>query len=330
MAIEFVCESTTDFDAATGRSTTCPHRFSVSDEKAGDIIECPVCNNFVSVPEVKMPSKAASRKRQAPHRKLDIEKKPLGSSELLSDEPPAIEAEGKLSHQRLDSYQFCRNCGGALNLAVPDCPHCGAPRKASWADDQPLDEIQHQPAGLQLWLLSMIAGQTGRAVWTLTNILLGFLLVVSIAGALFVRDILTIVLLIVIGVMAFTYWRLTRQTLRIARDKPPHLAFWQDFGWLMILQWLRIFSWKVPLSTLQDPVVINLKGQTLDDADLAGIPNIARAHVLELDGATIGDGGIRYLRGLQNLKYIVLRKTRVTDEGVYRLQQSIPRCWIWH
>lgn len=330
MTIEFVCESTTDFDAATGRSTTCDHRFSVSDEKAGEIIECPICNNFVSVPEVKKAPKSAGGMRQAPHQKLDIEQTPLGSSELLSDEPPAIEAEGKLSHQRLDSYQFCRHCGGALSLAVPDCPHCGAPRKASWADDQPLSEIQHQPAGYQRWLLSLVAGQNIRSVWILTNILLGFLMIVAIAGALFVRDILTIVLLVVLGVMAFTYWRLTRQTIRIAQEKPPRLVFWQKVGWLMVLQWLRIFSWKVPLSPLQDPVVVDLKGRELDDTELAGIPNISRAHVIELDGAPIGDGGIRYLRGLQNLHYLVLRNTRVTDEGVYRLQQSIPRCWIWY
>ncbi len=329
MTIEFVCESTLDFDAATGRSTTCTHRFSVSDDKAGEIIECPVCSNFVSVPESNKGGHA-TRVRQAPHQKLELGKNPLGSSELLSEDAPAIESEGKLNHQRLESYKFCRHCGGALSLSVPDCPHCGAPRKASWAEDGPLSDIKHQSAGYQRWLLSLVAGQNSRAIWILTNILLSFLMVVAIAGALFVRDILTIVLLVLVGVLAFTYWRLARQTMRIAREQPPRLVFWQKLGWYMILQWLRVCSWKVPQSPLQDPIVIDLKGQTITDADLVGIPNIDRAHVIELDGTPIGDGGIRYLRGLQHLQYLVLRNTRVTDEGVYRLQQSIPRCWIWH
>ena len=331
MKIEFVCDSTIDFDAATGRSKVCDHCFSVDNEKAGEIIECPKCENFVAVPDHKPAAKTSHRVRQAPHKNIQLDQSPLESPELLAEDLPEVVTEGKLDYQQLDSYQYCKHCGAALDPTLPDCPSCGAPRKASWAEDGPLTDIEHQPAGFQRWLLSLVAAeQTGPNIMILVNALLGFMGVVAVGGALFIRDLLTVVLLILIGLVGFAYWRFFSQTCRIGREQPPKLVAWQKFGWSMILHWLRIFSWKVPTSQLQHPVVVDLRGQDLSDTDLASLKNVNKADVIELDGVPIGDAGIRYLRGLQNLKYLVLRNTRVSDEAVYRLQQTIPRCWIWH
>jgi len=42
------------------------------------------------------------------------------------------------------------------------------------------------------------------------------------------------------------------------------------------------------------------------------------------------DAGLEHLEGLTNLKWLRLYKTQVTEEGVKKLQQSLPNCTIRH
>jgi hypothetical protein len=44
----------------------------------------------------------------------------------------------------------------------------------------------------------------------------------------------------------------------------------------------------------------------------------------------INDDGLEYLKGLKNLRVLLIRWTKVTDAGVEKLQQALPNCRIAH
>ena len=44
----------------------------------------------------------------------------------------------------------------------------------------------------------------------------------------------------------------------------------------------------------------------------------------------VTDAGLEHLKGLTSLRSLQLHRIQVTDEGVKKLQQALPKCWIEH
>jgi hypothetical protein len=43
---------------------------------------------------------------------------------------------------------------------------------------------------------------------------------------------------------------------------------------------------------------------------------------------TVNDAGLEHLKGLTNLRTLNLTETKVTDHGVNKLRQALPKCDI--
>ena len=72
-------------------------------------------------------------------------------------------------------------------------------------------------------------------------------------------------------------------------------------------------------------------GNRVTDADLERlIPVLSRVTHLDLSDTQITDAGLQHLTGLIQLQYLYLKRTKVTDEGVKKLQQALPNCQIAH
>jgi hypothetical protein len=70
--------------------------------------------------------------------------------------------------------------------------------------------------------------------------------------------------------------------------------------------------------------------RSFDDAALAGVEGCAELQVLDLEGTGITDAGLKLLQHHSHLEFLILRRTQVTEDGVWELQQTIPTTCIWY
>ena len=53
-----------------------------------------------------------------------------------------------------------------------------------------------------------------------------------------------------------------------------------------------------------------------------------RIEEVDLSGIEVSDAGLVHLARLKSLNTVLLKNTKVTDEGIARLQQELPDCRI--
>jgi hypothetical protein len=73
--------------------------------------------------------------------------------------------------------------------------------------------------------------------------------------------------------------------------------------------------------------VLNLSFN-ITDAGLEKLKGLIQLKELYLYGTNVTDGGLAHLKGLTQLQKLGLDRTKVTDEGVKKLQQALPHCSI--
>jgi hypothetical protein len=64
------------------------------------------------------------------------------------------------------------------------------------------------------------------------------------------------------------------------------------------------------------------------DDDLAILEPFVELRMLHLSGPAITDAGLKHLKGLKKLRWVFLKDTRVTPEGIADLKRSLPRAEI--
>jgi hypothetical protein len=80
-------------------------------------------------------------------------------------------------------------------------------------------------------------------------------------------------------------------------------------------------------------IMVDWRGTKVTDARLEHLKGMNQVHWVYLaetdeDGSGVTDAGLENLSGLSQLHTLDVRHTRVTDEGVKKLQQALPNCYI--
>ncbi len=73
---------------------------------------------------------------------------------------------------------------------------------------------------------------------------------------------------------------------------------------------------------------LDLSGSQVTDAGLVHLAHLKNLDELLLSDH-ITDAGLPKLAGLSGLSYLNLAKSKVTKEGVRKLEKALPKCKIW-
>lgn len=117
-------------------------------------------------------------------------------------------------------------------------------------------------------------------------------------------------------------------------------------------KWLRDWAGDEPMKAFDHVQAVRLGGTAIDDEGLARLAALTGLKWLDLDKTRITDEGLEHLTGLKHLetlrlnqtqthdaallhlaklnrlRFLYLAETPVTEEGVARLQQSLPELHI--
>jgi len=104
---------------------------------------------------------------------------------------------------------------------------------------------------------------------------------------------------------------------------------------LTTLHWLYLNDTRITdagLETLNFPALqtLDLSNTHVTDAGLVYMCRLTALEELNLRGTQVTDAGLEYLKGLTPLRILDLDDTKVSVDGVARLQQALPNCGIRH
>ncbi len=230
-----------------------------------------------------------------------------------------------------DKRKRCLKCGGLIK-EKERCKSCGHLEQSFDKATKPLNEIDVQLAGFQLWFVTtMSEGISFRILALVSHILMGVLGCLLAVLAIFgVGGFSGVLMLVILGLCTALYVAFVVKGHQLASDPHATLAWFQKPLWNLVLHLARKMNWQNYDERFKGRKIIDCRGEGLTDDKIPQLEGLGLCQVLDLEQTLVTDAGLRHLYGLPNLYCVVLRKTRVTDEGVFRLQQTKPRLWIWY
>lgn len=244
-----------------------------------------------------------------------------------SPQPPTLPTSEHGTKLRMASY--CPGCSAPLASEEILCNSCGYHKKLQRRIRiGPSGEEESKPGGFQRWLQNSLAEGT------------------SVQGVLLLASALALGMLMlgaVVIFVAFGWWALIflppivlvaalALSLVTSSDQTQEsgVTGWaQRCLWVMLLYALRVTRWQLCAWPPGTAVVRRIHDTTFDDDSLTETAGLDECRVIDLERSNITDVGLGYLTAFPQLRFIVLRKTQVSDEAVRRLQRTIPAAWIW-
>ena len=119
-----------------------------------------------------------------------------------------------------------------------------------------------------------------------------------------------------------------------ARRKESDSAVNQDalsaVVWSAVLFVERAVAWRLPTWPFPKARALAIHDPAFDDEELGDLEQLDDLEALDFEGTSITDEGLTYLAELKQLRFLVLRRTKVTPAGVGRLQWALQKAWIWY
>lgn len=234
-----------------------------------------------------------------------------------------------------DRHERCKKCGNiSKNGRCTVCKHVESQFEKLHL---PMEKIAIEPSGLQRWFCrTMNEGVSIKVLEYGSHVAfgaLGFALLGLAIASLFGVALGTVggvLLLIFVFASAGLYAALVHKGHQFLRDPHARLAWFQVPFWNLILALSRAAKWQSYDKSLTGRKIITIRDKMFGDVEIAELPGIKNCQVLDLEGTCVTDQGLLPLYHLNHLHCLVLKGTNVTHEGVFRLQQSCPRLWIWY
>jgi len=311
MDIQFRCSNPYQFKEG-GNHQKCAQLLQVSSENIGLDVRCPRCNQMVTVP---------SQARRVPSDGGDAN---LGSSESVA------QVQADLTYGKFSQRTRCPKCGGLLDDRKK-CTACGYETPLVQASQIPINELKAKPAGFQLWFQGIMADSIGMQFFQIgANFFVLIIVSALVTLAVLLGAPAAMYLTLAAVALALGYLLIVIQAKRLAKVPGTRLPFYVKPLWNGLLNMARKQNWQKYDSSLAGRLIIDVRGQTFGDRDLLDLDNLNLCQVLDAEGTDLTDNALAAMYGLKNLRCLVLKGTHVNPEAVFRLQQSLPRCWIWY
>lgn len=360
MLIQFHCRNSV-FDPGTGRQTVCGSTVTAQSSQAGHLVSCPKCDNQCEVPlessevERKRPDENGSEAPSGKTRKKknkessNPSKQPaaamsssdsgeFGLSDVV-DRPQSdvmsMDFKGKQKKPAptltKDRSKRCPECG----KKVDDRGYCSACKKAERRfekADMELEDVPMELAGFQLWFANIANEGVSISVlaYVFHGLLTAFTVSLVVLGLVAIQGFLGVFVAIFSLCMFALYVALCFKGYQFTRNPHARLAWFQKPFWNGILMLTRMMKWQAYDGKLKDRTIVDVRNKPITDEKLVRLEGFKAAQVLDLEGTLITDEVMRTMYKLKNLRCVVLKNTSVSHESVTKLQQSIPRLWIWY
>ena len=253
----------------------------------------------------------------------------MKSNDVMSMDFSETEVQSTLSE---DEHDRCTKCG---NVSIKGrCSVCRHVEQSFEKLHQNLDEIKIERVGFQRWFCRTMSDDStlmfleygahfGLGIIATMLLVLGGVNVAT-GGIVFGVALCVFTILAILLYVGLIY-----KGKQFRRDPRARLAWFQRPIWNGVLGLARSMKWQNYDSALKGRTVIKVREKMFGDYELPELENLHRCQVLDLQGTNVTDQGLLHLYSLKHLQCLVLRKTKVSPEGVFRLQQSFPRLWIW-
>lgn len=323
MQVQFRCNHPLPPQLRSGDGDRCRQVLEADENHAGLKVRCPRCRQLSVVPSREaVAANGATEDGNAGH-------EPPGLTEVLKGRSGNRQS-GEVGYHQFNRKSRCPRCGALLG-PEGHCTACRYQTPKLLAAKTPLDEIPIQTAGFQLWLQQIMSDALGVKVLTLAihGMVAFAMFLILIAGVILGGQLLGVAIAVV-SVVGSAYALTTFQTWRMSHVPAAPIPWLARPFWWLILVCARSMDWRRYDSRLRNRIVIDVREEAFGDRELLALEKLTAAEVLDAQGTTLTDGGLALLHGMKNLRCVVVRKTHVSREAVFRLQQSIPRCWIWY
>lgn len=233
-----------------------------------------------------------------------------------------------------DQQERCKKCGNLVENAR--CVGCFFVDAKFEKTHCPLLDIEIQVAGCQRWLLqTMSEGVSVSFILFAGNFLVGAMaLMLAGVSTLFLTGLglgseVGGVLLFLTIAATCLYIGVVYKSRQFMHKPVAQLSWFQKPFWRLVLFLARFNKWQRYDRALQGRRVITVKDRMFGDNDIMEQKGIKNVQVLDIQGTNLTDSGLLHLYDLKHLQCVVLRKTNVSPEAVFRFQQTFPRLWIW-
>lgn len=311
MDIQFRCTNPYQFKEG-GNHEKCSQLLQVSSENIGLDVRCPRCNQMITVPS------------QARRVASDSGDANSGTGESVA------QVQADLTYGKFSQRTRCPKCGSLLDDRKK-CTACRYETPLVQSAQTPLSQLKVKPAGFQLWFQAIMADGVGMRLFQIGMHAFVFIIVSTLLIlAVLLGGSAALYLTLAAGVLGLAYLLVVIHAKRLANVPGTRLPFYLKPFWNGLLNMARKQNWQKYDSRLAGRLIIDVRGQTFGDRDLLDLENLNQCQVLDAEGTDLTDNALAAMHGLKNLRCLVLKGTHVNPEAVFRLQQSLPRCWIWY
>lgn len=361
MKIEIRCGNFSEFDAALGRYVECGQKILVSANQVGETVKCPKCDQSVEVPynigsRAKLKSavktdkpnqrvRGASGTRQRKRSGAETpkatpqnqpQKRRRAAADMSRSDVMSMEFdEQQSSPLQEDRKPRCRKCGHVVKEGR--CTACRFVEPTFEKVYQPLEDIKIELTGAQRWAHKTISqGVPVKALEYTLHIGLGILgAILGVLGILGLTGVGIgvvggILLLLLIGAVGLLYAGLIYKGHQFLRSPKARLAWFQKPFWNLLLTLSRSMKWTGYDSQLKGRKIIKVSDPGFTDHNVDELEGLKACEVLDLEGTAVSDATLYKLYELKHLQVLILKRTNVSHDGVFRLQQSVPRLWVWY